>query len=68
MDNLIKMALFEFLLKFQNKAKKETWDKDCKVFIGGLKHNVRKSDLMVRMILLVNVYIKHITCIIGKQN
>ena len=48
MENLIKLALFEFLLKFQNNVKKQTWNKDCKVFIGGLRHTVRRSDLMVR--------------------
>ena len=40
LESLRNLALLDMILRNKQQIKKQPWDKECKVFIGGLKYNV----------------------------
>ena len=57
LENLRNIAILEFLLKNKQRNQKQTWDKESKVFIGGLKFNVGRSELIVSKLVIMCTHI-----------
>ena len=51
MESLRNLAILEMILRNKQRIKKQPWDKECKVFIGGLKYNVYRTDVTVSILL-----------------
>ena len=53
LESLRNLAILEMILKTKQKVKNHPWDSECKVFIGGLKFNVTRVNLVVSTFTLL---------------
>ena len=59
LESLRNLAILEMILRNKQGIKKQPWDKECKVFIGGLKYNVCRTDVTVSILLKQSACIKN---------
>ena len=58
LESLRNLAILEMIFRNKQKIKKQPWDKECKVFIGGLKYNACRTEVTVS-ILVKSAYINN---------